>query len=352
MKKILIAAAVVSAFAGSAQAQSSVTLFGIVDLGVRFDRTSGAGTLKQLESGDFSGSRWGMRGTEDLGRGLKANFLVESAISADNGASTGFTRSSWVGLSGGFGEFRMGLDYSPYFNAWSKTDIFGATSLAGVGFTGVVPTATSAAPGSGSANQWVGGATRMNNGLYYKTPRMGGLSGEIAFDMGEGNSAATKKDGDTWSAAVIYANGPITAQLGHFRNRATAALTAKDTTLGGAYDFKVAKVSLTMWQRRTSTNAINDRTWSVGVSAPVGAWTFLAHFARIDDKTVGNADASKIGLGARYALSKRTDFYAHYGRINNNANAQYAITGGLQSSTNVGLDSSPQAWSAGVRHRF
>jgi len=358
MKKILIAAAVVGAFAGSAQAQSNVTLYGLVDLGVRFDRTS-FGTLQQLQSGDLSGSRWGMMGTEDLGGGLKANFMLESAMTADNAGSTGFTRSSWLGLTGGFGEFRMGLDYTPYFNAWSSTDIFGAASLAGPGFRGAVATATSTTPGSAALNQWVGGSTRQSNSLFYKTPTMGGFRGEISYRFGEGGGAAvaptalTKNDNNLWSYAGIYAAGPINAQVSQIKVRTNSTnTTATDTTAGARYNFGPATVSMTYWQRKTSPTTINDNTYSLGVAVPVNAWTFKGQIGKFNDKTAANADATMVGLGAEYSLSKRTDWYARFGRNSNSTGATWAISGGLMATGNVVAGSSPSAWSTGLRHKF
>src|ERR1700754_1902012 len=204
MKKLVMAAAVIGAFAGAAQAQTSVTLYGIADGDLRFDHTN-IGTLKSIGSGGESGSRWGIRGTEDLGGGLKANFIFEQGFDlSDNsvpqgsiggGASAGqggtstaphsstgsrlFGRIATVGLSGGFGEFRFGRGYNPLFLVQATADPFGA------GFVGQI------------SNLYVNNSIRNDNAMYYDTPRIAGFQASGVYQFGESStdSAATQKKG-------------------------------------------------------------------------------------------------------------------------------------------------------------
>src|SRR5436309_15281019 len=116
MKKSLLALAVLGAFAGAASAQSSVTLFGIVDVNARYGKT-GDVKVKSLGTDGINSSRLGFRGVEDLGGGLKAGFHLEGALSPDDGTAGGFNfrRRSTVSLLGNFGEVRLGRDYTPSF---------------------------------------------------------------------------------------------------------------------------------------------------------------------------------------------------------------------------------------------
>ena len=188
---------------------------------------------------------------------------------------------------------------------------------------------------------------------------MGGFRGEVAYRFGEGggaavaSTAATKNDSNAWSFAGIYSAGPIGAQVAQMRVRTNSTgNTNTDTTAGASYDLKVAKVGFTYWQRKNTASTVNDNTYSLGVGVPVGAWTFKAQIGKFNDKTVANLDASNMGLGAEYALSKRTDWYARYGRIANSTGAAYSISGGLMATGNVTAGSSPSAWSTGLRHKF
>jgi predicted porin len=142
MKKSLLALAVFGAFVGAAQAQSNVTLYGVVDVGFVHDSGavggSTAGLVKtRISSGVESGSRLGVRGVEDLGNGLKAKFVAETGFGADTNASGFCTggnqfmgRQAYVGLEGGFGSLTAGRQYNPWFLSMSDADPFG-TGLAG-----------------------------------------------------------------------------------------------------------------------------------------------------------------------------------------------------------------------------
>jgi predicted porin len=111
MKKALLALAVLAAFAGTASAQTNVTMYGVLDMALQHEN-DGVNSTTALDSGIQSGSRLGFKGTEDLGGGLKANFDLEAGVNADTGTSSQggilFGRQAWVGLSGGFGSLRLG----------------------------------------------------------------------------------------------------------------------------------------------------------------------------------------------------------------------------------------------------
>lgn len=180
MKKSLVALAVLGGFAGMAAAQSSVTLFGVVDVAATYVKNDDA-KQKKLTSGGNSTSRLGFRGVEDLGGGLKASFWLESHINVDDGTqnSSGkfWHRRSTVSLSGGFGEVRLGRDLLPTWTAFANYDPFGTV---GVGDKGRL------------FNVYGGAATKIradNIIAYFLPSTLGGIYGQVSVAAGEGNDA-------------------------------------------------------------------------------------------------------------------------------------------------------------------
>ena len=419
MNKKLIAALIGLSFAGaaSAQAQSGVVLYGIVDGGLRWDRTN-SGTLSSVVGGGASGSRLGVRGSEDLGGNLKANFVLEQGVDiSDNSVpqgdvagatstaprtSTGgrfFGRVATVGLSGNFGNLRLGRDYSPYYNAWSAADPFGA---------GTVGTVTNIAAGN---------ITRFDNGIYYDLPSnlLAGFRGSLALRLGESSTSnggpvavpvgttatgtctvtgvpaatpvscpttapgavanADKNSGNAASLSLGYANGPIYAAYGfmNVKNVTGASGRVRSHTLAGSYDFGVVKAHGLWWSSKDNFGApalsSDTRSWALGLSGSAGGVNLMADYGRLDDRSANDFDARFFAVGATYALSRRTDFYAAASKMRNRNGAHYLISdasnSGLQTSVgataavpaalftgNVPAGFSPAALQVGVRHRF
>jgi general bacterial porin, GBP family len=362
MKKLLIAMAASGAFAGMAAAQSSVTVYGTVDAGFVNERGGAKGSVTKMTSGVASASRLGFRGTEDLGGGLSANFVLESGPRIDTGeldvAGTIFNRQAYVGLKGGFGAVTLGRQYTPYFLTLSTVADPFAAGYAGSA-KNLFPT--------------VGNNTRTSNTIQYTSPKISGFSGDLAYSFGEqtGSSSA----GRQYGAAVAYANGPLNARLAYNnKNNDTATAINQDkgsnTLLAGNYNFGVAKVFLAYGVDKglnsavlptTKTNpnpfgavvlqdrpvaSTDSRDMLVGVAVPLGASTLLASYIRKDDKTRFNQDASQWALGYAYALSKRTSLYGSYAKITNDNGAGYTV------GNNSEIGTGDQAFNFGVRHSF
>jgi predicted porin len=343
MKKSLLAFAVLGAFAGAASAQSNVTIYGIADVSVeRVDNDAAAGAAVGLTSGNQSGSRIGFRGTEDLGGGLKANFVLENGFNIDNGTlgQNGrlFGRQSWVGLSGGFGAVKLGRQLTPIFVAQDTVDPMGT------GLTG---------GGSGMAAVFNPYGLRMDNTANYSFSA-GAFSGEVAYGFGEtaGSTSANRQFGLGGS----YVNGPITAVVAYHNAQDAAATAAtglaglddaKTLLLGGAFDFRVAKLHAAYGDNRgdfaVGGTAIRSRDYMLGVSAPIGVGSIVASYIRHDERQVGNADADYWQLGYIHNLSKRTNLYTSYSIIKNDAGS--ALGSGV-----AGADIN---WfNVGIRHKF
>lgn len=329
MKKSLLALAVLSTFAGIASAQTSLSIYGLVDAGIVSERGGPAGTVTKLTSGVQSGTRLGFRGTEDLGGGLAGKFVLETGIAADTGGfnqgGLAFGRQAYVGLTGGWGAVTLGRQYTPHYLAIVDVDPFGA-GLAG-NATNIIPT-----------------TLRMNNTIKYTSPAYSGVIGELAYGFGEvpDNNTANRQIG----AAIGYTNGPMLVKLAYLStDDPTGSDRSKNTLLVGKWDFGIATGSLGFGTTK-GIGPIDNREWIVGVSAPFGPNTFLASYIRNDDRNVTGNDANQWALGYTYAMSQRTNFYAAWARINNRNAAAYTVG----NASEVG--SGDKAFNLGVRHTF
>ncbi|MES2536637.1 MAG: porin [Pseudomonadota bacterium] len=359
MKKTLLALAVLSAITSTVSAQSSVVIYGIADGGLVHERGGAAGSVNKLTSGVQSGSRLGIRGKEDLGRGLSAVFTLETGIAIDTGGfnqgNLAFGRQSFVGLeSRTFGSVTLGRQYTvPYLIVRDISDPFA------VGFAG---TALNLIPVAGS---------RMNNTLKYTSLDISGFSGEIAYGFGEvpDNSDASR----AISGAVGYANGPVKVRLGYHNVRNAADTgSARNTLLGASWDFNVAKAHLGFGVNKglgsspypvdpsgllttpaaspyglpVGPGSDDTRDLLVGVTIPFGQTSILASYIRKDDRSGLNNDAHQWALGLTYSLSKRTNFYTSYARISNDNTAAYTVGNGSENG------SGDKGFNLGLRHSF
>jgi predicted porin len=349
MKKSLLALAALTAFAGAASAQSSVTLFGIVDAGVARLSAGGKSVTGMTNSG-YNSSRIGFRGVEDLGGGLQAGFWLEGQLFNDsgNGASDGplnFQRRSTVSLMGGFGEIRLGRDYTPTF--WNLTvyDPFGTN---GVG--------QAITPGQlGAANANVSQAVRANNSISYFTPNLGGFNGQVMYAFGENVSGGVKTN-NYLGFRVGYAAGPIAVHGAYGKTEgATDAADYKVMNFGGSFNFGFLTASLVVAQDKNGAG-LKVQTIEPGIQVPVGAGVIRASYARHDQKGGDAAwndnDYNKIAVGYLHNLSKRTTLYATYARTSNDGTQNKTVgnngLGGVTSS--AGGNSSGVEF--GVRHAF
>ncbi len=355
MKKSLLALAVLGAFAGAANAQTNVTVYGVIDAGISRETGGANGSVWNLASGVQSGNRLGFKGTEDLGGGLKANFQLENGFNVDTGTQRQgalFGRQAFVGLSGNFGAVNLGRQYNPLFLAMDSVDPFG-TGLSGATTNLMVP--GTVFDGQGNPD------VRVNNSITYSSPNVSGFSANALYGFGE--QAGDTAKGRTYALSANYANGPLAAVFAYSNTNDTAASpsSAKAWLLGGTYDFGVAKAHLAYESEKADATfgdvnvaGADFRDWMVGVSAPVGGGTVMASYIKKTDKTNNNFGAKQYAIGYTYPLSKRTNLYTSYGHITNDANANFVVSdassGGANSVPNNGQSSN--AFAVGVRHTF
>ena len=331
MKKSLLALAVLGAFAGAASAQSSVTLYGRVDLSVGKNAGSDA---KFMANG--SGSRVGLRGVEDLGGGLQALFNIEHRFDADTGQAqnlnvagltpTGTTAASinnnrfWsarsiVGLQGGFGQVVLGREYTTAFlGSQLVADPWGWDTIA-------ASTGTVALTGLGIAK------VRNDSSLTYKFSASGFSFGA---QVAEATDAINNFRSKPFNFSAGYAGGPIALHLGYEKTGREAVATEKMTGFGGSYNLGVVKLGAYVARGTTLANVTN-KSWMLTGVAPIGAGEFRAAFGRLKSGTV--TANQTFAVGYHYSLSKRTTLY---GDIANNSK----------------LSTSKSAYDIGLKHNF
>jgi len=306
MKKSLLALAALTAFAGVASAQSSVTLFGVVDVNARSVKT-GSTSIKSLSTDGAGSSRLGFRGVEDLGGGLRAGFWLESGLAADTGAIGGsngyvtvnFNRRSTVSLMGGFGEIRMGRDYTPSFWNYTVFDPFGTNGVGSM--SGIV----NASLGSGATT-----FVRDNNTIGYFLPALGGVYGQVQVAAGEQATGQKYLGG-----RIGYAGGPVNvaAALGKTPKTGTMIDDYTDVNFGASYN--IGFMSLIGQYSKRDYSTSNQKTWLVGTVIPFGASSIKASFVKSSGNAAnGSLDAKKYAVGYLYSLSKRSTLYAHYAK--------------------------------------
>ncbi len=371
MKKSLLALAVLGAFAGVAQAQTSVTIYGSFDAGVRNqqDQNVGGNSKTTMSStGTYNSNRLGFKGVEDLGGGLNAHFTLESAFNSGTGAADTtrhFGRSAFVGLGGQWGSIDLGRQYTVAFKTVGAYDPFNYK------YTGIIPTALAS----------ISAGTRNDNDIQY-TGTFGPLTARAEYALGEqigggsGNAAA--------AVGATFANGPFSVGAAYTKRKpavvAATATTGADFqdnthyTVGGAVTFGPARIAAGYARENQDRAGGNGETtqknaWvggSYDITPALGLSAAYYHTKADGFGLNGNNDG-KRGLfivGATYALSKRTNFYADvdytkYKGALVSGNSGVANTAGLNGSSGaqLGLASAPGqdsqvGVSVGINHLF
>ena len=375
MKRLLMGSALALASSGAAHAQSSVTLFGVMDLGIQSTNGVGGGSVKALSNGGLSTSRLGFRGTEDLGGGLQAGFWLEGSLNPDTGTGRAsntnnqnsgagvagplaFDRMSYVSLSHAtLGEVRLGRDFIPthynsiYFDPFNANGVARAGNLtfAGAG-TGPLPTAIT---GSNTVSYWL-------------PSQLGGVYGMAMVGSGENlSTAANRDDGNFAGARVGFAAGAFDLAAAYTRTHYDTTSTIGNyahANIGGSWDAGFARF-FALYNKvtvRLAAGTVRKNTAEIGAHIPAfEVGRIRVSYAYLDDRSdesLRNAngvprdrdDARQLGIGYVHNLSKRTALYGTYARLMNSGQARYVVSGGVAPAG--GARSS--GWEFGVRHLF
>ena len=408
MKKTLVAMAALAAT--SAFAQSSVTVYGVVDVAYQSGtqetgNSAAAGVLTKtkvsgLANSTLAGSRLGFKGTEDLGNGLKANFVAEMALNAIGdgfgnktdgalaqagnattdslnsaaikGVTGTFNRQTWAGLSGGFGEVRLGFQNALQY------DHNGAYSA---GFEGMAGGRNhlDVLAGAVVGNVFTNAESNRFTAITYFAPKMGNvaLAGQYgANQLNQTNgdqSAATNGKASHYSVGATYAQGPL--QVGAVYGNVTAkakagallntakAVESTSTVYGASYDLTVAKLFAYYGDRKTTADTLKDvkvSTMRYGVHVPMGNTKLIASYGTLTGKQDGvkYSDRAFYQVGALHSLSKRTTMFALYGSDKDDQSLaglahSGASAGGAVSSTSAsGTNLDITAIRVGINHSF
>ncbi|WP_291477129.1 porin [Acidovorax sp.] len=345
MKKSLIALAVLAA-SGAAMAQSSVTLFGVVDTAVGYvDNANAAGdSVYGLTTSGNATSRLGFRGVEDLGGGLKAGFWLEGEIFGDNGNANGFNfqRRSTVSLTGGFGEVRLGRDYTPTYLPFIKYDVFGQVGIGQfMGWTG-----NWYGIGGDSGN-----AVRSSNIVSYYTPNFSGFTAGLGYGFDE---QTTGKAGRYIGGYAAYDNGPLSVALSYDERNVAANFDRNTLTLAGSYNLNVVKLNAIVQQTKDDVIGTDRKVnaYALGASAPVGAGEVKLQYAMYDQKAI-DSKAHHISLGYVHNLSKRTAVYGTVSYMDNKDSSKVGLSvRGLSEVKGPATGESQTGVQVGVRHSF
>jgi predicted porin len=346
MKKLLIATAALAMVAGTAQAQSSVTVYGVldqsignVDNGTNDSYTSNLNNLVATQ-------RLGFRGTEDLGGGLKANFVIEGGLS--NGGAQSWARATFAELTGSFGSVKLGwtdLGTTNIDDTMSQAGNLGAAMTGAAG--AAITNATGNSDGLGNDNA---------NGIVYTTPNFNGFTVELGYKgqhtITTGAATPTTSGNAVESQTGIrvdYSKGPLKVAVGQTKGKNEGAATAdrKLTAYGVSYDFGVASVGYTNMAAESSST-VEDKYNLFSVKVPMKNGIALHGVYQTAERNVADHDANGYTLAVSKAMSKRTTVYGQYSAIDNSAAGAYGMRGtGVAAA---GKDAS--AYSVGVVHTF
>jgi predicted porin len=357
MKSLCFATLALAAGASSvAHAQSSVTLYGIVDGGILYKThaAAGGGSAWSVASGIDATSRWGLLGREDLGGGLHALFELESGFRLNTGqfinggqpASAGtvlFDRGATVGIdSDALGSVLVGKNRSPILRIQSRLDIEGYSNFGSLnnllyqnlsGYTGY-------------QYSWV------DNSVEYISPEIAGFQGMAMYSFGGAAGDFQKKS--VMSLGASYKIGGFTGGAAYFSGRditgATDSTTARAYTVGANYAWNAFKFLLDFANFKNPARGTSDNFYTAEFAyTPTPVWVLTATYIRQDDRVTNDRDASLYKLGASYLLSRATSLYSFVGYVKNNRLA----TLGLQNSTPAGVPGGNQFGAGvGVRHLF
>jgi predicted porin len=332
MQKKIIALAVAGLASTAAFAQTNVQIYGIVDAAIAYVHNSQGRDGMAVQTGVLAGNRIGFKGTEDLGNGLKAVFLLEQGFNLDDGTSAAgqtsamaFQRQAYVGLSSNAGTLTLGRQYAPGYGAFIKHDALGAALLS----AGMTLNAASANTIAGNSN------ARWNNSIKYATPVMGGFQAEAIYRAGEASNDFASNEG--YGLGLGFAGGPIAVNyVFHHTDGAAqgsdAGLTAgqwvavtpntgavrDEHFVGATFDAKVLKIMGTAQFTENQGRGLNGRSsvelYTLGTIIPVGKGNLHANYAYLDlngndRKNGASGSGQSYAVAFTYGLSKRTTLY-------------------------------------------
>ena len=340
MNKNLIALAVAGAFvapAAMAQTANPVTLYGQVNVTLEsVEVKGGSSPLPRRTRVEDQSSRLGVRGTEDLGGGLKAFFQLETAFRPDSNNTTFAARNSAVGLQGGWGSVLIGRWDMPFKSAAIAIDPWGDITIAGL--TGVMSD-------GGNFDR------RDQNVMQYWSPTFGGFAFRLAGTANEGKTATLNPRDN--GANVTFTRGPVYAFLVWEEHKDTSATLPKEEGYGGGGSFVIGPVKLgAAYHEFKKTSRTKQKAWMGNVVWTMGNNQIIGQYMNMKDGGLNSAtsqpDCDSASIGYKYNFSRRTSFIAHYVKVDNSNGA----TCNFGSNRLTGGGEDPQGFAVGILHNF
>ncbi|NIE62598.1 porin [Burkholderia sp. Ax-1719] len=339
-------------------AQSSVTLYGVIDNGIVYQSSSGSNSAVRAVPGGLFATRFGFKGSEDIGGGIHVNFQLEQAFSGQSGAATNpadaFNRLAYVGLSGGFGEVRFGLQNSPQYDVLQAAmDPSWVKSIAS------------------PMNNFNGLIIRANNGISYYTPTFGGLNAKFMVALRDSSSGGGNGIG-FYNAVVQYTNGPLNVAAGYERGDEPGVGAGGSYTLTGGAAAGPGAV-FTVFNAGASYAIGSNRVWlAYHTERLTNTPKYMQHdvyqisdsyqfspavlcslmYGYVRDRTGEGNNAQEIGLLYEYALSKATELYTAAGFIQNRHQAAYTLAGTAYSGLALTPGTDTRGIGVGLVHKF
>ncbi|WP_434113260.1 porin [Paraburkholderia caffeinilytica] len=361
MKRLITLAsgAVLScASASTAFAQSTVTLYGVIDNGFVYQSSSGNNSAVRAVPGGLFATRYGFKGSEDIGGGLHVNFQLEQAFSGQTGAATNsaeaFNRLAYVGLSGGFGEVRFGLQNSPQYDVLQAAmDPSWVKSIAS------------------PMNNFNGLIIRANNGISYYTPTFDGLNAKFMVALRDSTTGSGNGIG-FYNVVVQYINGPLNVAAGYERGDEPGVGAGGSYTLAGGAAagpgavFSVFNAGASyaiganrIWLAYHTENLTNTPkykqhdVYQISDSYQLSPFALLSlMYGYLYDRTGAGNNAQQLGLLFEYSLSKSTELYTAAGFIQNRNQAPYTLSGTAYSGLAVTPGTDTRGIGVGLVHKF
>ena len=362
LQAITVPVVLATSLAGTAYAQSSVTLFGVVDMAL----AHGSGSIanqNQLVSNYLAASRIGFRGIEDLGGSLKAGFWLESGINANNGSGqttntnnqlsgiTGnggltFNRRSTLSVGNNWGEIRLGRDYVPQYMNLADFDPFDLSGSGGSQVLNSSITGPTLVRASNSISYLYGHDFNASSVGYGPQGFSGsGFQFNAMYYMGENpGGSLTSQDGNGYGVRAGYSTGNFTVSGAIGRTR-YAAGDVRQNNAGASYDFGVAyAMGMYEWDKN---GPISARGWLVGARIPVGVGSIRIAYSRYSTDAASSPTAKKWAIGYIYTLSKRTALYTALAHVSNGGTSASALGGAVTAP-----GKSSNGFDIGIRHNF
>jgi predicted porin len=357
---VLASGAVLSwASASPVLAQSTVTLYGVLDNGFVYQSSSGNNSAIRAVPGGLFATRYGFKGVEDIGGGVHVNFQLEQAFSGQTGAATNpadaFNRLAYVGLSGGFGEVRFGLQNTPQYDILQAAmDPSWVKSIAS------------------PMNNFNGLIIRANNGISYYTPTFDGLNAKFMVALRDSSTTGSGNGIGFYNALVQYINGPLNVAAGYERGDEPGVGAGGSYTLAGGAAagpgavFNVFNAGASyaiganrIWLAYHTENLTNTPkyeqhdVYQISDSYQFGPAALLSlMYGYLHDRTGKGNNAQQLGLLFEYSLSKSTELYTAAGFIQNRNQANYTLSGTAYSGLTITPGTDTRGIGVGLVHKF